>query len=172
MFSLQDNTDSDLNYDLLKKQTKALTEGIGSALANLSNISSLLYHALPMVNWVGFYLKPETSENLTLGPFQGKPACIEIPFGVGVCGTAVKEDKTMRIDDVHSFPGHIACDSDSRSELVIPIKIDNKIIGVLDIDSPQESRFTPEDQENMEDICMILREALKRGNIKSLINSI
>ena len=122
------------NYALVKKQLIALIEGETNLIANLSNASALLNQFLDQINWVGFYLVEE--EELILGPFQGLPACIRIPFGKGVCGTSVAERKTLRIADVHQFPGHIACDAASQSEIVIPLIKDDTIIGVLDIDSP------------------------------------
>ncbi|ADU31503.1 GAF domain-containing protein [Evansella cellulosilytica] len=135
-------------YDMLNKQLNALLEGETDVTANLSNASALLNQFLVDINWVGFYVWKE--DQLVLGPFQGLPACIRIPNGKGVCGTAVKEKKTMRIDDVHEFPGHIACDAASNSEIVIPMIKNNQIFGVLDIDSPSKNRFTKEDQEGLE----------------------
>jgi GAF domain-containing protein len=125
-------------------------------LPNLSNTSALLNMALNDINWVGFYLIQENE--LLLGPFQGKPACIHIPIGKGVCGTAVSEGKTMLIPDVHAFPGHIACDSASRSEIVIPLRNGDCIVGVLDIDSPTPQRFDEADQEGLEKLVRILEK--------------
>ncbi|MFQ3542485.1 GAF domain-containing protein [Halobacillus rhizosphaerae] len=127
------------NYQLLIKQLHALCTGETDDIANLSNASSLLNQFLEDVNWVGFYLWKE--DQLVLGPFQGLPACVRIPSGKGVCGTAVKERQVQKVDDVHSFPGHIACDAASRSEIVVPMIKQNEIYGVLDIDSPTVSRF-------------------------------
>lgn len=132
------------SYELLLKQLKALIEDEPDAIANLSNASSLLNQFLNDVNWVGFYLWKQ--DQLVLGPFQGLPACVRIPSGKGVCGTAVSERKVQRIEDVHAFPGHIACDAASQSEIVVPIFKDGEIYGVLDIDSPSKGRFDEEDE--------------------------
>lgn len=135
-------------YNLLRKQLISLLEGETSQIANLSNASALLNQFLDRVNWVGFYLVEESE--LVLGPFQGLPACVRIPFGKGVCGTSAAEKKTLRIEDVHQFPGHIACDAASQAEIVIPLIKDGKLLGVLDIDSPETNRFDEIDQENLE----------------------
>src|SRR5690554_1302813 len=127
-------------YSLLNKQLDALLDGEPNRIANLSNASALLGQFLDRINWVGFYLMEEGE--LVLGPFQGMPACVRIPVGKGVCGTAIDKNETMLIDDVHAFPGHIACDAASRSEIVIPIIKDGEALGVLDIDSPELARFT------------------------------
>lgn len=134
-------------YRLLKTQLLGLTDGVHHNIANLSNASALLNQALTDINWVGFYLLE--NERLILGPFQGKPACVEIKIGNGVCGTSVEKDKVMLVANVHEFPGHIACDSASNSEIVIPIHLNGKIYGVLDIDSPLLSRFDAEDKEGL-----------------------
>lgn len=120
----------------------------GKWYMNLSNAAALLKFNLPDLNWVGFYLLDESK--LYLGPFQGLPACLEIPVGRGVCGTAVAQRKSLLVDDVHEFPGHIGCDAASRSELVVPMIMGNRILGVLDLDSPSEFRFTREDQSCLE----------------------
>lgn len=143
-------------YSLIHAQLKALIENEAYMLPNLSNASALLNLALKDINWVGFYLL--THNELLLGPFQGKPACIHIPIGKGVCGTAVSEGITQLVEDVHAFPGHIACDSESRSEIVIPIRIGDQIIGVLDIDSPSIGRFDSLDQKGLEEVVHILEE--------------
>ena len=135
-------------YNLLNKQLDALLAGEPNRIANLSNASALLGQFLDRINWVGFYLMEEGE--LVLGPFQGMPACVRIPVGKGVCGTAIDKNETMLIDDVHAFPGHIACDAASRSEIVIPLVKDGKAIGVLDIDSPELARFTEEDRSGLE----------------------
>lgn len=132
------------NYQLLLKQLKALIEDEQDTIANLSNASSLLNQFLDDVNWVGFYLWKQNQ--LVLGPFQGMPACVRIPSGKGVCGTAVSEGKTQRVEDVHAFPGHIACDAASQSEIVVPIYKNGEIYGVLDIDSPSKNRFDEQDE--------------------------
>ncbi|MBE6923364.1 MAG: GAF domain-containing protein [Ruminococcaceae bacterium] len=146
------------NYKLLCAQLEALTEGVPHEVANLANASALIWQNLKDINWAGFY-KMEKGI-LVLGPFQGKPACIEIAVGRGVCGTAVAEDKTQLVYDVHEFPGHIACDSASNSEIVVPIHVDGKIWGVLDIDSPNVGRFTEADREGMEALVKVLEKVL------------
>jgi L-methionine (R)-S-oxide reductase len=137
-------------FGLVTKQLKALLEGEQNQIANLSNASALLNQFMDRINWVGFYLVEEESNQLVLGPFQGLPACVRIPLGRGVCGTAASDQKTLRIEDVHQFPGHIACDAASQSEIVIPLVKDGKLIGVLDIDSPEKGRFDEEDQKYLE----------------------
>lgn len=136
------------NYGLALKQLASLLEGESDRIANLSNASALLNQFLADINWVGFYLLQ--GDELVLGPFQGLPACVRIPLGRGVCGTAAKQRETIRVEDVHQFPGHIACDAASRSEIVVPIIKDDRLIGVLDIDSPLESRFDEADQAGLE----------------------
>ncbi|QED48950.1 GAF domain-containing protein [Cytobacillus dafuensis] len=142
------------NYSVVKKQLAALLDGETNRIANLSNASALLNQFLDRINWVGFYLL-EDSE-LVLGPFQGLPACVRIPIGKGVCGTAAKNKETVRVDDVHLFPGHIACDAASQSEIVVPLIKDGGIIGVLDIDSPVKKRFDEVDQRELEEFTKIL----------------
>jgi GAF domain-containing protein len=146
------------NYDLTARQLAALTEGIPYETANLANASALLWQDMPQINWVGFYKMVDGA--LVLGPFQGKPACIRIPVGRGVCGTAVAEDKIQLVYDVHQFPGHIACDSASNSEIVLPIHVNGQIWGVLDIDSPYIGRFTEEDREGLKKIVALLETVL------------
>lgn len=146
------------NYQLVIKQLRALLAGESNQVANLSNASALLNQFLDRINWVGFYLAE--GEELILGPFQGLPACVRIPFGKGVCGTAASERKTQRIADVHSFPGHIACDAASQSEIVIPLLKDGRLIGVLDIDSPETNRFDETDEEMLESFATALVEYL------------
>ncbi len=146
------------NYDLLIQQADALTKDCPHLIANLANISALLYTTLEDINWAGFYLAE--GDKLVLGPFQGNPACIEIPFGKGVCGTAVAEDRIQLVPDVHQFPGHIACDSASRSEIVIPLHRSGKIIGVLDIDSPLLNRFSEEDRSGLKSLAALLEQNL------------
>jgi L-methionine (R)-S-oxide reductase len=140
---------------LVKKQLQALLHGETNQIANLSNTSALLNQFLDRINWVGFYLMDENNE-LVLGPFQGLPACVRIPLGKGVCGTAAKKMETVRVEDVHQFPGHIACDAASNSEIVVPLIKDGKLLGVLDIDSPERSRFDELDQEQLEEFTAIL----------------
>ena len=147
-----------VNYNTLCAQMESLTEDVPHEVANLANASALIWQTLPDINWAGFY-KMENGI-LVLGPFQGKPACIEIPVGRGVCGAAVAEDKTQLVYDVHQFPGHIACDCASNSEIVVPIHVDGKIWGVLDIDSPLVGRFTEADQEGLEAVVRVLEKVL------------
>lgn len=146
------------NYKELTMQLKALTEGIPYRTANLANAAALVYHAMEDLNWAGFYLMEDGQ--LVLGPFQGKTACIVIPVGKGVCGAAVETGRTQRVEDVHLFPGHIACDSASNSELVIPIRRGGEIVGVLDLDSPSLGRFTQEDQEGLEEFVAVLEQTV------------
>lgn len=146
------------DYRALNSQLKALTEGIPYKIANLANASALLWQHLDNINWAGFYMMEDGA--LVLGPFQGKTACIRIPVGKGVCGTAVAEDATQRVADVHLFPGHIACDCASNSEIVVPIRKDGAVIGVLDIDSPVKNRFTEEDEIGLEAFVGILENIL------------
>lgn len=146
------------DYNELLMQLKALVSGVPYQTANLANASALLWQHLENINWAGFYIMEQGA--LVLGPFQGKPACIRIAVGKGVCGTAVAEDRTQRIADVHQFPGHIACDGASNSEIVVPIRKDGQVWGVLDIDSPLFDRFSTEDQEGLEDFVKALESAL------------
>lgn len=143
------------NYELVKKQLHALLHDEPNQIANLSNASALLNQFLDRVNWVGFYLM-DTNGELVLGPFQGLPACIRIPLGKGVCGTAALKKETIRVKDVNQFPGHIACDSASQSEIVIPLLKGDQLIGVLDIDSPETDRFDGLDQEKLEEFVDVL----------------
>ncbi|MBQ7164266.1 MAG: GAF domain-containing protein [Clostridia bacterium] len=140
-----------MDYKVLNGQLKSLTEGVPHRVANLANAAALLYGALENINWAGFYIAE--GEKLTLGPFQGKPACIEIPFGKGVCGTAAAEKHTVVVDDVHEFPGHIACDGASLSEIVVPIFRGETVVAVLDIDSPLKGRFTSFDAKGLEEFA-------------------
>ena len=142
------------DYNLLCEQLSALVEGIPHPISNLANASALLYESLENLNWAGFYLLE--GKKLVLGPFQGKTACIEIPMGRGVCGTAAAEDRTLVVADVHCFRGHIACDSASNSEIVVPLHKDGAVIGVLDIDSPSLNRFKGEDKTGLERFAAIL----------------
>ena len=151
-------TDTDKLYPLLSIQLQAIIEGVPHKIANLANTAALLWEALDNINWVGFYLRE--GDTLILGPFQGKIACIEIPMGRGVCGTAAAQGKPIRVNDVHTFPGHIACDSASNSEIVIPLFRDGRVIGVLDIDSPIPDRFTPDDQLGLESLARVIETCL------------
>ncbi len=146
------NTD----YRSLASQLLALLGKETDALAATSNFVALLYNAMDDVNWLGVYVL--RGDELVLGPFQGKPACVRIKLGDGVCGTAAATRSTQRVDDVHAFPGHIACDPDSRSELVVPLMADHKLIGVLDIDSPSPARFSEADQQGIEAVCRTFGE--------------
>jgi L-methionine (R)-S-oxide reductase len=155
MFNVETYSESrEKNYDLLLKQLKALIEDEKNAIANYSNAAALLNQFLDRVNWVGFYLMDEGE--LVLGPFQGLPACVRIPLGKGVCGTAAASRETVRVEDVHLFPGHIACDAASQSEIVVPIVKDGNLIGVLDIDSPEKNRFDELDQQKLEEYVEVL----------------
>ena len=146
------------DYETLTAQTEALVSGIPHRIANLANVSALIFDTLDDLNWAGFYLLE--GETLVLGPFQGKPACIEIPVSRGVCGAAVREDRSQLVEDVHAFKGHIACDSASRSELVVPLRKNGAVIGVLDLDSPSLARFTEADREGMERLARVLEANL------------
>jgi L-methionine (R)-S-oxide reductase len=155
MFNVETYSGSrEKNYDLVIKQLKALIEDEKNAIANLSNASALLNQFLDRVNWVGFYLMEDGE--LVLGPFQGLPACVRIPLGKGVCGTSASKKETVRVEDVHAFPGHIACDAASQSEIVVPIIKDENLIGVLDIDSPEKNRFDELDQQKLEEFVEVL----------------
>lgn len=144
----------------LRAQLAALIGDERDAIANLANAAALIWHTVPDLNWAGFYLRRGQTE-LVLGPFQGKPACVRIAVGRGVCGTAVAREASVRVDDVHAFPGHIACDADSRSELVVPLRHDGRVVGVLDLDSPRPARFTAEDQAGFE---ALMEELVGRTN--------
>ena len=147
-----------MDYSFLCQSLAAITDGVPYETANLANASALLWEHLPNLNWAGFYKM--TDGKLVLGPFQGKTACIVIEVGRGVCGTAVAEDKTQLVYDVHQFPGHIACDCASNSEIVVPIHVNGKIWGVLDIDSPMIGRFSEEDKTGLEEFVKILEKVL------------
>jgi L-methionine (R)-S-oxide reductase len=147
-------------YAELAQQARALVHGEGDRIANAANLSALVYHALPQLNWVGFYFYD--GRELVVGPFQGHPACVRIALGKGVCGTAAMSRQTQRVADVDAFPGHIPCDSASRSELVVPL-VDGKgaLVGVFDLDSPVPDRFDHEDQQGLESIAAIFVESLQ-----------
>ena len=147
-----------VNYENLSAMLAALMDGVPYRTANLANASALLWQELPEINWVGVYERYDGC--LVLGPFQGKPACIRIPVGKGVCGTAVAENKVQRVEDVHDFPGHIACDGASNSEIVLPVYCRGEIWGVLDIDSPKFGRFTREDEKGLGNIAEIIGQML------------
>ena len=147
------------DYKLIKEQMEALAEDEQGYIPVMANASSLLFYSMEDLNWAGFYLVRE--EALILGPFQGKVACVRIEKGKGVCGTAWKEDEVQLVPDVHAFPGHIACDGDSRSEIVIPIHKDDKVAAVLDIDSPSYERFSEEDRAGLEEFAASLERVIK-----------
>lgn len=148
--------DREARYALLLEQAKALTDGVSHPIANLSNLAALLFQGLEDINWCGFYLMDGGS--LMLGPFCGLPACIRIPLGRGVCGTAAAKDEVQLVPDVHAFPGHIACDSASNAEIVLPIHANGRVIGVLDIDSPTIGRFSETDRKSLLDILHVIEE--------------
>ena len=150
-------------YDLLLKQVEGLLSIETNLIANAANLSSLLYHSMTDVNWLGFYFYVESQEELVLGPYQGQVACTRIPVGQGVCGTAFADNETLRIKDVHAFKGHIACDSASNSELVIPLNVDGKKIGVLDIDSPLLDRFDEVDEKSLIHIAKIFCQSVNKS---------
>jgi GAF domain-containing protein len=152
--------DRRVNYEQVLRRLQQLTADIPYEIANLANASALLWAAMPEINWVGFYKMVDGQ--LVLYPFQGKTACVRIQVGKGVCGTAVAEDATQLVPDVHQFPGHIACDCASNSEIVVPIHVGDEIWGVLDIDSPVLNRFSEEDREGLEDFVKVLEEILER----------
>ena len=149
------------DYQQLNERLQALTEGVPHEIANLANASALLWEMLEGINWAGFYRMEDG--RLVLGPFQGQPACIEIPVGRGVWGTAVAKDATQLVYDVHQFPGHIACDSASNSEIVVPLHRDGAVVGVLDIDSPLIGRFNEADREGLEAFARILEKNVYGG---------
>ncbi len=144
------------DYKLLTEQVEALAQTEPFYVPFLSNVSALIYDSLPDLNWAGFYLMRE--DRLVLGPFQGKVACIHIEMGKGVCGTAAEKDQTQLVEDVHQFPGHIACDSASNSEIVVPVHKDGDVVGVLDIDSPSLRRFHEEDRDGLEQVVKVIEQ--------------
>jgi L-methionine (R)-S-oxide reductase len=159
MFASQKLTGSKTEqYEQLLPQARAMLEGESDKIANAANLSALIYHALPDLNWVGFYFYD--GKELVVGPFQGLPACVRIAIGKGVCGTAAATRQTQRIADVDAFPGHIACDSASRSELVLPLFKHDQLVGVLDLDSPILERFDAQDQAALEEIADIFLSSL------------
>lgn len=147
-------------YRELVQQLEGLLHGERDAIANAANLSALLFDAMPALNWAGFYLM--RGGELVLGPFQGKPACVRIPVGRGVCGAAVAKRESILVEDVHAFPGHIACDAASRSELVVPLIRDGEVIGVIDLDSPEPGRFDADDQAGIEAIASLYLSASDR----------
>jgi len=163
MFALQTaraGSPADLYTELLE-QSRALLEGERDSTANAANLAALVFHTLPDLNWAGFYWL--RGRELVLGPFQGKPACVRIAVGKGVCGTAVAERRTIVVPDVNAFPGHIACDSASRSELVVPVEHGGRVVGVLDLDSPSPGRFAAEDARGLEAVVRAFAAATDLG---------
>jgi len=148
-------------YADLVEQANALFEGEHDYVANAANLSALLFHNLPYLNWAGFYFLKD--EGLVLGPFQGKPACVRIALGKGVCGTAARDKKSIVVPDVNAFPGHIACDSDSKSEIVVPLIRFGKVIGVIDVDSPNLARFDDDDRRGLEALADVFLNATDIG---------
>jgi GAF domain-containing protein len=151
--------EGNLDYGLLKQQLQGLIDNETDAVANLANVAALLWQEVPKINWVGFYLLKQ--EQLVLGPFQGKPACSRISIGEGVCGTAAAMGRTIVVADVHQFPGHIACDLASKSEIVVPLWRDGQLLGLLDIDSPVIDRFDYLDQQGLEELMQTLLARLE-----------
>ena len=147
------------DYNALCAEAEALIKGVPHLTADLANLSALIFGALDRLNWAGFYMLE--GDKLVLGPFQGRPACIEIPVGRGVCGTAVSENRTVLVRDVHAFPGHIACDCASRSEIVVPIRKDGRVVAVLDLDSPEVGRFVEDDRAGLEKLSAVIENCLK-----------
>ena len=153
------------DYALLADQAAAMIETESHYVAALSNLSALIYESMDRLNWAGFYMMDKGS--LLVGPFQGRPACIRIEIGKGVCGTAVKEKKIQRVADVHAFPGHIACDAASRSEIVLPIRSGGRIVGVLDIDSPEPERFSEEDEKGLALLADLIGRAVDLAGLRT-----
>lgn len=151
-------SDNPVNYDELVQQAEGLLSGQKHRIANAANLSALIFESLPEINWAGFYFLE--GNELIVGPFQGRPACVTIEMGRGVCGTAAATRTTQRVEDVHAFEGHIACDPDSRSEIVVPLIVDGQVIGVLDIDSPSPGRFSAEDQAGIERLAGVYARSL------------
>ena len=153
------------DYALLADQAASMIETEPHYVAALSNLSALIYDSMDRLNWAGFYMMDKGS--LLVGPFQGRPACIRIEIGKGVCGTAVKEKKIQRVADVHAFPGHIACDAASRSEIVLPIRSGGRIVGVLDIDSPEPERFSEEDEKGLALLADLIGRAVDFAGLRT-----
>jgi GAF domain-containing protein len=157
-FTIDTNAPKSDMYRELVKSADALTSGESDGVANMSNIAALLWEFLPDVNWTGFYRVVDGE--LVLGPFQGKAACIRIPFGRGVCGTAAQTGETQLVEDVHAFPGHIACDANSASELVVPVMRDGQVIAVVDLDSPSRGRFDGDDALGIESLVAVIADRI------------
>ncbi|MEH6757704.1 MAG: GAF domain-containing protein [Parasphingorhabdus sp.] len=157
-FSIPSGQSPDILYNDLRSAARALTDGEPDGIANMANISALIWQYIPDLNWAGFYRVID--DELVLGPFQGKSACIRIAMGKGVCGTAAATNAVQRVADVHDFPGHIACDADSRSELVVPVSKNGKVIAVLDLDSPLPDRFSAEDEAGITALIAAIANSL------------
>ena len=157
-FAIDTNAPKSDMYRELVKSADALTSGETDGVANMSNVAALLWEFLPDVNWTGFYRVVDGE--LVLGPFQGKAACIRIPFGRGVCGTAAQTGETQLVEDVHAFPGHIACDANSASELVVPVMRDGQVIAVVDLDSPSRGRFDHDDALGIESLVAVIADRI------------
>lgn len=153
-----------MNYSIIKKQASLLVESTNNLISDLSNISALLFNSLEDVSWAGFYIY--SNGKLLLGPFMGKPACTQIEVGKGVCGTAFVNKETVLVKNVHEFSGHIACDSASNSEIVVPIFVNNKVVGVLDLDSTSLNRFTEEDKNGLEEIAEVISSCFFKEQFK------
>ena len=154
-------TDGRTDYAELARSLESLLDGEPDLISCAANTASLGYHGVPDLNWVGFYLLDAASGDLLVGPFQGRPACVRIPLGKGVCGTAAAERRTLVVPDVHAFPGHIACDAASNSELVVPVLDGERLIGVLDLDSPQLGRFGEADARGIESLVKVFVRAIR-----------
>jgi GAF domain-containing protein len=157
-FSIDTNAPKSEMYRELVKSADALTRGETDGVANMSNIAALLWEFLPDVNWTGFYRVVDGE--LVLGPFQGKAACVRIPFGRGVCGAAAQTGETQLVEDVHAFPGHIACDANSASELVVPVMRDGRVIAVVDLDSPSRGRFDDDDALGIQSLVAVIADRI------------
>jgi len=159
--AVREGASQSMSYQTLAEELDALLRGETDPIANAANAAAAIYHSLPELNWAGFYFL--RGRELVLGPFQGKPACVRIPLGTGVCGTAAAQRRSVMVADVQAFPGHIACDAASRSELVVPLILGDAVVGVLDLDSPLPGRFDEEDRAGCEQLAAIYLEASKEG---------
>jgi GAF domain-containing protein len=163
-FTPSDPTDKPRFYAEIIEAARALVAGEADTVANMANVAALIWQFMPGINWAGFYRHMDGE--LVLGPFQGKPACIRIAIGRGVCGTAAATRRTIRVEDVHSFPGHIACDAASASEIVVPVIADGRLVAVLDLDSPLPARFDQEDERGLEDLVAAVAPTLRAISIQ------
>lgn len=160
-----DSGDKPRFYAELVSQARGLLHGEHDRIANAANLAALAWHALPSINWCGFYFFD--GRELVVGPFQGKPACVRIALGRGVCGAAASTRETQLVDDVHAFEGHIACDAASRSEIVVPLVLDDRLLGVWDVDSPEPARFDDEDRRGMMALCQVYVESLQMDDVRT-----